>query len=83
MTEVKLHYSISNNGDGSASVHFYGTAEEAEQADEDASEPFAEDTAGYLSLEVENGKVYFDAGKYEKVGKNYVYVPRRIELTYD
>lgn len=30
----KLHYHISNNGDGSASVHLHQTQEEADKADE-------------------------------------------------
>jgi len=34
----RLHYHISNNGDGSASVHFHKTAKEAEKADEAQSE---------------------------------------------
>jgi hypothetical protein len=41
----KLHYHVSNNGDGSASVHFHETAEEAEKADSELEEGWGDSSA--------------------------------------
>ncbi len=42
VTKVTVHYAISNGGDGSASVHFFKTAEEAEKYDENMDEGWGE-----------------------------------------
>lgn len=42
VTTVEVHYAISNNGDGSVSVHFFKTAEEASKFDEDQDEGWGE-----------------------------------------
>jgi hypothetical protein len=56
--KFKLHYHVSNNGDGSASVHLHESAEEAEKADENEEEGWGESSASYVDLKVEihNGK---------------------------
>ena len=48
--EFELHYSISNNGDGSVSLAVHPSATAARRADEAEDEPFAEPTAGCLTL---------------------------------
>lgn len=50
--EFELHYSISNNGDGSVSLAVHPSAAAARRADEAENEPFAEPTADCLTLRV-------------------------------
>lgn len=50
--EFELHYNISNNGDGSVSLAVHPSATAARRADEAEDEPFAEPTAGCLTLRV-------------------------------
>ncbi len=56
---LKLHYHVSNGGDGSANVEFHATAEEAKRADESQLEGWGESSAGSIDLEVRDGKIYF------------------------
>jgi hypothetical protein len=42
VTTVEVHYAISNGGDGSVSVHFFKTAEEAEEYDKQMDEGWGE-----------------------------------------
>jgi len=61
--KIQLNYYISNNGDGSASVHFTRTLKEAEVYDEFSQENcdgFAESTAIQEEWEVdENGNLLY------------------------
>lgn len=50
--EFELHYNINNNGDGSVSLAVHPSATAARRADEAEDEPFAEPTAGCLTLRV-------------------------------
>lgn len=56
----KLHYYVSNGGDGSATVHFMPTLDEAKQEDEEQPEGWGESSAGTVNLKVEDGKLYFE-----------------------
>lgn len=67
--EFELHYSISNNGDGSVSLHIHPSAIAARQADEAEQEPFAEPTAGCLAL-----RLSADGGAIEVEGRNGTWV---------
>ncbi len=62
MKKIDLAYWISNNGDGSASVHITPNQEIAEDGEKHdfaiCGEGFAEDTVGDFSIYEENGKFY-------------------------
>lgn len=60
---AKLHYHISNNGDGSASVHFHQTYDEAVEADEKESESgdgWGESCNGSVNLKVVDGQIFYE-----------------------
>ncbi len=62
--EFKLHYWISNNGDGSASTRFVGTKKEAEKADENQQENgegWGEPCNSNVSLKYEDGKLFVES----------------------
>lgn len=50
--EFELHYTISNNGDGSVSLRQHRSATAARRADAASGEPFAEPTAGCITLRI-------------------------------
>jgi len=62
--EYRLHYHVSNGGDGSANVHFHTTENEAEKADENQSEGWGESSVGSILLKEENGKIFRDVRGY-------------------
>ena len=62
----ELPYHIENNGDGSASVEFHKTMEEAEKADEDLEEGWGEDCSSSVDLKIEDGKLFFRKMEYQK-----------------
>lgn len=69
---LRLHYTIQNNGDGSASVRLHPSEEAAEEADkyeEEHGEGFAESTASYIHLKIEENKVFYSS--FEKIGGKY------------
>ena len=68
----KLSYHVSNNGDGSVSVHFHPSAKAANEADAAMDEGWGESSADSVNLKVEGGKLYFEdfqqlERKYQKV----------------
>lgn len=71
-SEFKLNYYITNNGDGSASVHFTSSEAEAEKADEELEEGWGESCNGDVTVKVENGKLYFR--NFQEVKGKYDYV---------
>lgn len=54
----ELHYHISDNGDGSASVWFHLNEKEAEEADE-AEEGWGESCNSSVTLMVKDDKLYY------------------------
>jgi hypothetical protein len=81
MSKFRLHYHLSNNGDGSASAHFHETAKEAEKADEQLDEGWGECCASYVELKVEDGKVFFKENHWD--GKKWSEVWHPAELITD
>ncbi len=73
----RLHYHVSNNGDGSASVRFHKTNKAAEKADESQSEGWGEPSAGHLDLEIQDGKIVRKELEWDREAKKYnaVYIP--------
>ncbi len=69
MGMFKLHYYVSNGGDGSASVRLCKTEEEAEKEDEGQSEGWGESSASSINLKLEGGKLFYS--DYEYVGGKY------------
>jgi len=67
--EFELHYSISNNGDGSVSLRIHQSATAARRADEAEQEPFAEPTAGCLAV-----RLSADGGTIEVEGQGGTWV---------
>ncbi len=67
----KLHYHISNNGDGSASVCLHKTAEEAEKADSEMDEGWGESCNGDVDIKLENGKLYYGDYDFNPHTKKY------------
>lgn len=67
----RLHYHVSNNGDGSASVYFHSTAKKAEQEDETQAEGWGEPTASYVDLEIVGGKIVRRADIWDAKTKKY------------
>lgn len=55
--QYKLPYHCTDNGDGSASVQFHKTIEEAEKADEEMEDGWGESSADYVELKIEGGKL--------------------------
>ena len=53
----QLHYNCRDNGDGSVSVQFHPDEKSAEKADRE-NEGFGESTANYVTLKVENNKLF-------------------------
>ncbi len=70
--EFLLHYHISNNGDGSASVHFHSSEDEAKAADEKLEEGWGECCAGEVKIKLENNQVFYR--DYQEVGGHYTWV---------
>jgi acylphosphatase len=70
--EFTLPYYISNNGDGSASVHFTSTEAEADKADEELEEGWGEPCSSTIKIKVENDKLYFR--DFQRVNGKYDYV---------
>lgn len=61
MNEVKLHYYIRNQGDGSAVLVLCRSAEEAEKLDEEAQENdgWGESSDSYETLAIIDGKICY------------------------
>ncbi len=67
-----LWYHCSDNGDGSVSVHFHQNEEQAVAADEEMEQGWGENSAGNVTLKVEDNKLYFEShefidGKYTSI----------------
>ncbi len=72
---AKLHYYVENGGDGSASVRFANSREEAEKLDEGQSEPWAEASASHVELKIMDGKIYRLSHEYSKAGVKEIWTP--------
>jgi hypothetical protein len=79
----KLHYHVSNNGDGSASVHFHETAEEAEKADSELEEGWGDSSASYIELKTEmhggRPEVFYKTLKWDAKKKVHYEIWHKIE----
>lgn len=60
MRKFVLPYHISNNGDGSASVHFHATIKDAEKAEAGMNEPWGEDCASSKDLYLDENGLFFN-----------------------
>lgn len=72
----KLHYRVSNNGDGSVSVDFSDDLEKITAEDDEANElgeGFAEPTVGTVNLRVTDGKIEYQ--DYDDVAFQRVWIP--------
>jgi hypothetical protein len=75
MSEFYLHYHISNNGDGSASLRLHPTGDAAEAADnaqQESGEGWGESSNGHVKLKLEDGALFYRS--YERVDGKYQYV---------
>lgn len=54
----KLHYFVSNCGDGSVAVRFCKNETEAKSKDNEQEEGYAESTADFFKLKIENNSIY-------------------------
>jgi hypothetical protein len=70
-----LHYNVSNNGDGSASVHFHDNSEQAEAADEAQEEGWGESSASSLELQIQDGKIVRKCTEWDGKKHKTVYKP--------
>lgn len=77
MSQFKLHYHITNNGDGSASINLHPTAEAAAEADANMDEGWGEPCNGDVTLKIEDGRLYYQ--EYELVDDKYQYVWHPVE----
>lgn len=73
--KVKLHYYISNQGDGSACLRLCKTAEEAERLDETAQQDdgWGEPSNDCVELTVKDGKVFYEDMVWDEKKKRYNY----------
>lgn len=73
----RLHYYVQNNGDGSASVKFQATEQDAEAGDEGQSEGWGESSASSLRLDIQDGVIVRWEMVYDSETKKYngVWVP--------
>lgn len=71
----KLHYHVSNGGDGSANVWFHRSNEEAEKADEDMEEGWGECSARDCVLKIEDGKLFYREYAETPEGYKYLWFP--------
>lgn len=68
--EFQLVYRCTNNGDGSVSVHFHSTEEEAEALEEKEEEGWGESSVSYVRLKIQDGLLYIVKNEYtHKDGK--------------
>lgn len=63
---VTVHYAISNNGDGSASVHFFKTLEEAEKYEENMDEGWGESCVSSEELHFDKNGILINATTIEE-----------------
>jgi len=61
VTTVKVHYAIQNNGDGSATVLFFKTKEEASEFDENMDEGWGEDCSSSETLHFDKDGILINA----------------------
>lgn len=66
----ELHYHCSNGGDGSVSVNFHKTEQDAESADAAQDEGWGESSASSVKLKLEDGKLYYE--DYNGAGREWV-----------
>ena len=66
VSSVTLHYDISNNGDGSASLVVFKTPEEASQYDENMDEGWGESCDGTKELHFDEYGVLINADVLEE-----------------
>ena len=59
MKIFELHFDISNNGDGSASIRMHPTKEAAEKAAEN-EEGWGEPLNDSIKLKLEDGKIFYE-----------------------
>jgi hypothetical protein len=63
VTSVEVHYAVSNNGDGSVSVHFFKNAEEASKYDEDLEEGWGENCSSSEVLHFDKEGILINSHK--------------------
>lgn len=66
--QKKLWYYCSNNGDGSVTVNFCRSEEEATELDEAQGEAWGESSVGYANLSIEDGRLYLEYMVYTGAG---------------
>ena len=69
--KFRLHYRVANNGDGSASVQFFGGKAAAEAAEEKDPEGWGESTVGSVVLVAEGDGLGFADLVYDETAKKY------------
>ncbi len=73
----KLPFYCSNGGDGSVSVRFCQSLEEAETKDSEMEEGWGESSARSVKIKVEDNKLFYE--KFESVDGKYQYVWKEVE----
>ncbi len=58
MSKHRLWYHMENDGAGGAFITFHPSEAAARDAEENAAEPFADQTAASLDLEISDGRVF-------------------------
>lgn len=69
----ELFYHCSNNGDGSASVHFHSSKEDAKIAEYAEDEGWGESSVNRVTLKVEDNKLYFYELLFNEALRKFVY----------
>lgn len=68
----RLHYHIENCGDGSSAARFHASRAQAEKADEEQPEPWAEQTADHVLLDIQEGRIVRKVEHWDAKKKRHV-----------
>ena len=72
----RLPFWVENGGDGSASVNFTPTSEEAERSDREQSEGWGESSASNVDLKIEGDQIYFKRRNPDTYKEEWLPVPK-------
>lgn len=71
----RLHYWVSNGGDGSANVRFEKSHDEAEEKDAQQPEGWGESSASDVTLDIQDGRIVRKEEVWDGKKYNTVWVP--------
>lgn len=76
--EFKLPYYVENCGDGSVSVEFCQSEEEADAKDAAMDEGWGESSASFVKLKVVDNKLYYETYEYNEKARKGGYVWKEV-----